>query len=245
MKRIKIEVCASTPESIKAAYMAGATRVELCSNLNEGGVTPPTSWIEYAKNFPELEVFILIRPRGGNFVYTDVEFETMKLDILHCGKLRCDGVVFGVLTEDNKIDINKNKQLIEIAKYYGMKTTFHRAIDHLENPILNVELVKKLGFDRILTSGGETSVLNGMETLKKMIKTANNEIIIMPGGGVTAENISLLAKELDTSEFHGSFGEKISFPCFNKLFESDFTISQSSENQIKEAIKNANNLCLK
>lgn len=244
MNEIKIEVCASTPESIKAAFLGGASRVELCSNLNEGGVTPPFSWMEYAKKNFAFDIFVLIRPRGGNFVYTDMEFEAMKLDIENCGKANCDGVVFGILTDDNKIDLNKNKQLIDIAKHYGLKCTFHRAIDHLDNPISNIKIIKDLGFERILTSGGELSVLEGLKTLKAMIEEANDEIIIMPGGGVKAENISFLANELRTSEFHGSFGKKVSFPCFNKIFEPDFTIWESSKDEIKQAINNIKNIRL-
>lgn len=242
MKTIDIEVCATSINSIKAASRAGAKRVEICADLYSGGVTPPTSWIKFAKELKNIEVYALIRPRGGNFVYNEEEMQSMLIDIDNCATSGCDGVVVGVLTPLNEIDAQQSEKLINRARKHDMKVTFHRAIDRTVNIIESVKQAITLGCDRILTSGGKSSALDGIEILKKMIETANGQIKIMPGAGINEENIKILAKELNTYEFHGSFRD-ITIPEWGKkeIFKEDDFVAESNYEKIKKAIYNANN----
>lgn len=242
MKIIDIEVCATSINSIKAASKAGAKRVEICADLYSGGVTPPNSWINYAKTLVNLEVYALIRPRGGNFVYNEEEMQSMLIDIDNCATAGCNGVVIGALTPNNEIDMKQSEKLIERARKHNMGVTFHRAIDRTVNLIDSVKQVISLGCDRILTSGGKSTAIEGIDALKKMINTANGEIKIMPGAGIDEENIKTLAKELNTFEFHGSF-RSITIPRWaqEKTFDKENFIAESNYEKIKKAIYNANN----
>lgn len=178
---IKLEICTESIASILAAVEGGASRIELCSNLSQGGTTPPYSLIEEALKIASIEIFILIRPRSGDYLYTNEEFDLMKADIVKCGKMGCDGVVFGILTAEGKIDKSRNIELIEIARKYKMQITFHRAIDRTQNIFDSLKDIISLGYDRVLTSGGEKNVMAGKETIKQMIKEADNRITILPG----------------------------------------------------------------
>lgn len=240
MEKIKLEICTATPKSILAASDANATRVEVCSSLIEGGITPPTSWIKLAKECKNLQVHALIRPRGGNFLYNSFELQTMINDIKFFGEIGCDGVVFGTLNSENKINIKENTELLRIAKSYGMKCTFHRAIDQLENPVDAVETIINMGFDKILSSGGKLTAMDGIPVLQKMIEKADNRIVIMPAAGISENNIGHLVQSLDTYEFHGSFSKSQTFPCFNPLFKENMTIKQTSRSSVEQAIFNAN-----
>lgn len=243
--KITIEVCTTSPACIYEAYKAQAHRVEICSNLLEGGTTPPLSWVEYALSLKILEVYVLVRPRAGDFVYSELEYNTMIRDIELCGQIGCNGVVFGILDKDNKVDVERNKRLVQIANKYNMKTTFHRAIDRINNPETCIDTIVELGFDRILSSGGELTATNGLQTLKSMIERANGEIAIMPGAGVSSGNIERLVKELNTTEFHGSFSKYIdnkeqAEKSDGELFEKDNERKQADEKEIKKVIQLAN-----
>lgn len=199
---INMEVCANSLESALAAQKGGAIRVELCDNLPEGGTTPSYAQIALAKQMLTIKVYPIIRPRGGDFLYTDLEFQLMKADIRSCKSLNCDGVVIGILKADGSVDTKRCAELIELAK--PMSVTFHRAFDMSNNMEKALEDIIELGCERILTSGGESSAFKGAETIAKLIKQAAGRIIIMPGAGVSTDNITELMQTTGASEFHAS-----------------------------------------
>lgn len=199
---VNMEVCANSVTSAIAAEKGGAIRVELCDNLLEGGTTPSYAQIKLAKKFLNIEVYPIIRPRGGDFLYTELEFELMKEDILMCRDLGCDGVVIGILTADGKVDLQRCASLISLAR--PMKVTFHRAFDMSADLFKALEDIISLGVERILTSGGYNSAINGAAIIKQLVAQAGDRISIMAGAGINEENISALVEETGVGEFHGS-----------------------------------------
>jgi copper homeostasis protein len=199
---IKFEIACFDFESALTAQSAGASRIELCVNQSEGGVTPSYSLIELARNNLHIDLNVIIRPRGGNFVYTDSELVIMENDILICKELGVNGVVFGVLNRDNSVDIETNKELVQLAS--PMSTTFHRAFDETPDAMKALEDVIGCGFTRILTSGQKKSALEGANLISELVKSAGNIIIIMPGGGVRKKNIEKLIEITKAKEFHSS-----------------------------------------
>lgn len=201
------EVCAGSIESISAAYKGGANRVELCSALSEDGLTPSVGMIRYAKSLEGLKVHVLIRPRCGDFVYTEDEIKCMEDDIRICRDLGVDGVVIGALTRDSEIDIDTCKRLIDAASGDGsskMNITFHRAFDVCIDPEKALEQIISLGCNRLLTSGQATSAEKGIPMLSKLVKQADGRIIIMPGAGVNEQNAARILDETGATEIHGS-----------------------------------------
>ncbi len=196
------EACVGNYREAKKADELGADRVELCDNLMEGGTTPSYGTILLAKEKLNLDIFPIIRPRGGDFVYTEDEILIMEKDIELCKKAKVDGVVFGILTKDNKIDEEKNKRLIEKAE--GLNITFHMAFDEIEDSKSAIDTLIKLGVDRILTKGGKVSALNNVDALKELIEYAGEDIIILPGGGVTKDNYMELVEKTKAKEVHGT-----------------------------------------
>lgn len=199
---IEMEVCANSVTSALAAELGGAKRVEFCASLTEGGTTPSYAQIALAKKMLTIAVYPIIRPRGGDFLYSVLEFEVMKADILSCKTLNCEGVVIGILTAEGKVDKERCAELIELAK--PMKVTFHRAFDMTDNMEEALEDIIALGAERILTSGGKATALEGAEMLAKLIKQADGRISIMPGAGVNKNNISAIISETGAKEFHAS-----------------------------------------
>lgn len=199
---VNMEVCANSLESALAAQKGGAIRVELCDNLPEGGTTPSYAQIALAKKTLSIKVYPIIRPRGGDFLYSELEFNLMKTDIKTCKALNCDGVVIGILKADGSIDKERCAELIELAN--PMPVTFHRAFDMSYDLETSLEAIISLGCERILTSGGESSAINGAEMIAKLIKQAAGRIIIMPGAGINADNIAKLITTTGASEFHAS-----------------------------------------
>lgn len=197
-----MEVCANSVRSALAAQEGGAIRVELCDNLPEGGTTPSYATIALAKKTLSIKVYPIIRPRGGDFLYSDLEFDLMKEDIKICKSLNCDGVVIGILKADGSVDKERCVELIEAAK--PMPVTFHRAFDMSNDLEKALEDIIELGCERILTSGGEASALKGATMLAKLIKQARERIIIMPGAGVSTSNIADIIKLTGAKEFHAS-----------------------------------------
>lgn len=244
---ITLEVCSNSVQSSIEAQKGGAVRVELCDNLKEGGTTPALSQIELTRQNIDIQLNTIIRPRGGDFYYTDIEFDTMKRDIHHCGQAKCDGVVIGILNKDGSIDKIRNKELIDIAHKYGMNVTFHRAFDRSVDLFKSLEDIVELGCDRILTSGGKETAMEGKEVLKKLIEKAGDRIIIMPGSGITENNISELVKATGLKEFHGSFRSsyrgQMEYICkdFGNV-EEEYYILQTDQNKVKQAIEKANNI---
>lgn len=199
---IKIEVIGFTIESCEVAQSAGASRIELCDNPADGGTTASYGFIKAARKKLQIELFPIIRPRGGDFFYSDDEFEIMKTDVKLCKELGCDGVVIGMLTKDNKVDKKKSSSLVELA--YPLGVTFHRAFDRTADPFEALEDIIEIGCERILTSGQKVNALDGAELIKQLIEKANDRIIIMPGSGVRSDNILQIAETTGATEFHSS-----------------------------------------
>jgi len=195
---MKLEICANSYQSAINAEKAGANRIELCAELAVGGITPSYGLLKKIMNDLIIPVHVLIRPRSGDFTYSDDEFQILKEDILICKELGVLGIVSGVLHIDNSIDIERTKELVEIAK--PMNFTFHRAFDWVLNPIDEIKNLEKIGVVRILTSGQETSAEKGLNNLIEFQK-ATSKITIMPGGGINKNNIKLF-QENEFKEVH-------------------------------------------
>lgn len=195
-----LEVCVDSVESAIAAQQGGADRVELCDNLIEGGTTPSAGTIELARQHLTIGLNIIIRPRGGDFCYSDIEFEIMKRDIRAARELGANGVVIGLLKEDGSIDQERTRQLVEQAR--PLSVTFHRAFDMTRDPFEALEDLIALGIDRVLTSGQENSVLEGLELIADLVQRAGDRIIVMPGGGITERNINKVIAQSGAREAH-------------------------------------------
>lgn len=205
MKReeFMVEVCANGVESCLAAQEGGADRVELCAGIPEGGTTPSYGEIKVARRvLTTTRLHVIIRPRGGDFLYSDLEVERMAADIAVCRELGVDGVVFGCLKADGTIDVEKNRYLMEHSR--GMSVTMHRAFDRVANPEQALETVIDLGFDRILTSGQQPKAIQGVELLARLNSQAAGRIILMAGSGVTEQNIREIREATGLHEFHFS-----------------------------------------
>ena len=197
-----LEICAGSLVSALIAQTGGAHRIELCENLNLGGTTPSFGALSLVRQMVKIPVNVLIRPRGGNFMYSEFEISVMKMDIECCKMLGFDGVVFGTLNEDHTVNTEQCKQLLELA--HPLSTTFHRAFDETPDPFKTLETLKELGFTRVLTSGAQPTAMEGKETLAKLVKMAGKEIIVMPGGGIRPENIKELSEYTLAREYHSA-----------------------------------------
>lgn len=197
-----LEIACFNIESCVLAQKAGADRIELCANYSLGGITPAQNDILAARKILQIPLHIIIRPRGGNFVYSVKEMETMKSDILFCKKHGIDGVVFGILNSNNSININANKELIDFAK--PMSVTFHRAIDECANVDNSISDLIELGFNRVLTSGGKQNVLDGVELIALLNKKHKASITILVGGSVRSNSLNQLLQKTDCHEYHSS-----------------------------------------
>ncbi len=206
--KYELEVIAFNIESCIIAEYNGASRIELCANPSEGGTTPSAGMIADARKSTSIQLFPIIRPRGGDFLYSDQEFNAMMYDIETCWNLGCDGVVIGMLTKEGNIDIKRCAQLIENA--VDMSVTFHRAFDRVNDPLLALEQIIELGCKRILTSGLKPTVMEGIDMLKQLVEHAGSRITIMPGSGVRSNNIIQLAETTGARAFHSSARKNIS-----------------------------------
>ncbi|MGI6047271.1 MAG: copper homeostasis protein CutC [Petrimonas sp.] len=197
----KLEICANSVQSCVEAQKGGAYRVELCAGIPEGGTTPSYGDIAMARELmKETKLNVIIRPRGGDFLYTELEHKTMLKDIEICRKLRVDGVVIGCLTAEGDIDMPRCKELVEAAG--EMNVTFHRAFDMCRDPFESLEKIVSLGCEIILTSGQQPKAEQGIPLIKKLVEQAADRIVIMPGSGVNAGNIAKIAKETGAVQFH-------------------------------------------
>lgn len=197
----QIEICANSVQSAINAENGGADRVELCDNLWEGGTTPSMASIMLAKKHLQIPVFVLIRPRGGDFVYSELEFEIIKEDICLARDAGVDGIVSGVLSPDGKVDETRTAELVQLS--HPLSFTFHRAFDQTPDPIESLKILIDNGVSRILTSGQERTAERGIDLIKKLIEVAKEEIIILPGGGINQGNIKALYS-VGCREFHFS-----------------------------------------
>lgn len=195
-----LEICIDSVESAFSAQDAGAARVELCSALSEGGVTPSTGLINAVRSNSDILLNVLIRPRAGDFLYSDSEFSVMRHDIDIAGESGADGIVTGILLADGNIDIERTSLLVEYAS--PMSVTFHRAIDMSRDPIRALNDVIATGASTILSSGQARKAMDGVAILKEMVRAAGDKIIIMPGSGIDEYNIAALAASTGAREFH-------------------------------------------
>ena len=207
-EKIVLEVCAYSLEAAIAAQAGDADRVELCANPREGGVTPSYGDIVLARQNLKIELHVLIRPRGGDFLYTSREFAAMKEDIQLCKRLGIDGVSLGILLPNGQVDRERCRELVDFAK--PVSVTFHRAFDMAADPFAALEEIIAIGCDRILTSGQANSALQGASLIRDLVVRAGERIVIMTGGGVREENLAELIATTHAREFHTSARTSIS-----------------------------------
>lgn len=202
-----IEIATTDFETTRLAVQGGAHRIELCASLAEGGVTPSYGTIRLCRESFTVPLYPIIRHRGGDFLYSDQEFEIMKQDVLLCKSLQCDGVVIGLLQSDGQIDLKRTAVLTALA--YPMGVTFHRAFDRCADPLQALEQLISIGCERILTSGQCPTAPEGADRIARLQKQAANRIVIMPGSGVRPDNVVALAKQTGCVEFHASLRSSV------------------------------------
>ena len=236
-----IEIATSDFLTTKSAVEGGADRIELCANLAEGGTTPSYAHIKKCRETFDIALFPIIRPRGGDFLYTKDEFEIMKNDIKLCNELGCEGIVIGLLNMDGTIDMTRTSELIDLA--YPMDITFHRAFDRCRDPFIALEELIEIGCQRILTSGQKPTVSEGVDLIAELNRKADDRIIIMPGSGVRKDNIKMLAEKTGCIEFHSSLRGKakspmqFAHPAFANSEES-YSNNEISPDEVR-ALRNA------
>ncbi|WP_129715630.1 copper homeostasis protein CutC [Pedobacter sp. SYP-B3415] len=241
-----IEVCANSLPSALAAQEGGAIRVEFCDNLAEGGTTPSAGQLQLAREMLGIELWPIIRPRGGDFLYTGLEYSVMKADIEFCKSTGCDGIVTGILDQDGNIDLARMAELIALAA--PLPVAFHRAFDMTNAPCQALEDLIRLGIVRILTSGAGKSAIAGKDTIADLVRQAAGRIEIMPGAGVNAQNIAELATT-GAEQFHASC--KVHIPS-NMLFRNtdalmgsltdEYSFEQTTPEKVRELVDALNSL---
>lgn len=238
---MKVEICANSFASAKAAQDAGADRIELCTELSVGGLTPSLGLIEKAIIELNIPIHVLIRPRSGNFTYSDDEFDVMLRDINFCSEIGCTGIVSGVLDHHLEVDIKRTSQLIEACK--GMTFTFHRAFDWVQDPMEELQKLMDLKVDRLLSSGLESSAIEGISLLTQLKNFTEGELEIMPGGGINIENAQAF-KEAGFSSIHFSGIDKKQtlykspkVSMHNAAFFEEGVVAISNEEKIQEILK--------
>jgi copper homeostasis protein len=194
------EICVDSVAGVRAAAAAGAARVELCSALLEGGLTPSRGMIRRAREVGGVKLHVIIRPRGGDFLFDEDEFQIMRADIETAKAEGADGVVIGALTATGEVDVKQTRELIALAR--PLSVTFHRAYDMTPDPLQALETLIGLGVDRVLTSGQEASVLEGLPLIVALIERAGDRIVVMPGGGITVRNVGRIVSAVSPREIH-------------------------------------------
>lgn len=198
----KIEIACFNPESAMIAFENGADRIELCDGLSEGGITPGFETAKTLREKINIPIFVMIRPRGGDFTYSEAEFEQMKEELSQLKTVNVDGFVFGILDENDEVNVEQNKALVELAN--PLPCTFHRAFDRAKDLENSLEKVIECGFKTILTSGQKPNVSEGKENLKKLVELSNERIEILVGGGLRSTNIEEIREFTNAGYFHSS-----------------------------------------
>lgn len=211
----KLEIACFNFESAIITYEAGADRIELCVNREVGGTTPPKELFVELKNQIDIPIYVMIRPRGGNFVYSEQEFELMKADLQLYKSLGASGFVFGILTANHEINFQQNSELFGLAQ--PLPCTFHKAFDEIENQNEALETCVAIGFQNILTSGGVQTVQEGLQKIINLTDQAQNRINILPGGGIRSSNIKNIKSLLKNDYFHSAGIISGEFACFNEI----------------------------
>lgn len=209
---VKIEVCAESVMSALTAQRCGACRIEFCDNMAEGGTTPSYGQILALRKRLDIKLYPIIRPRGGDFCYSDEEFETMLSDVRLCGEAGCDGVVIGILRPDGEVDTERCAELVAAAREYNMGVTFHRAFDAAADLPRALEEIISLGCERVLTSGGMATALEGAGVIRALAEQAGERITVMPGSGITPENAAEIIGCTGCREIHGTFRSRYDSP---------------------------------
>lgn len=204
---VEIEICVDSPEGVIAARDGKADRVELCDNLFEGGTTPSIGAIKMARRVGGIKLHVIIRPRGGDFLYSDVEFDTMRMDVEAARTSRVDGIVIGLLTADGNIDKERTTELVTLAR--PMSVTFHRAFDVCRDAFAALEELIEIGVDRVLSSGQRSDAISGAETIKKLVDTAGDRIVVMACGGIDETNAAEVVAATGVSELHFTAFEEL------------------------------------
>lgn len=207
---VLIEVCVDSSASAVAAERGGAARVELCSDLLEGGVTPSAGLISAVRNRISIGLQVMVRPRGGDFFYDPDEVEIMKRDIETCKNLGADGVVLGILNREGHVDVDRTRELVKLAR--PLNVTFHRAFDMSADLFRALEDVCATGVDRVLTSGGEQKCLQGVGTITRLVQAAGGRIAIMAGGGIGEDDVAAIIERTGVSEIHVGLSSPVASP---------------------------------
>src|SRR6201986_2131124 len=230
----RLEICAFNLSSALLAQQAGADRIEFCAGPEEGGTTPSAGAIRTAREKLRIPLYPIIRPRGGDFLYSDEEFRSMIRDIEYCKQVGCNGVVFGILEADGSVDKARCARLVEIA--YPLGVTFHRAFDWCANPFEAMETIIGIGCERILTSGQRPAAYEGMALIDQLVREADDRIVIMPGSGVRAANIVELAEKTGASEFHTSARvlQASAMQYVNPAMKEDQAVVTAGEEEIRK-----------
>lgn len=240
--KFQFEICVTSVESAINAEKAGANRIELCDNLYEGGTTPSYGMIKTIKNKLHIDIHILIRPRGGDFVYSEEELEVIKEDVILAKEMSVQGIVVGFLNSDGSVNKEQLKEIVQLAK--PMNVTFHRAFDMCNDPFIALEDIVECGCNRLLTSGQQSTALKGFDLIKKLVEKAENRISIMAGSGISKDTIEVLS-QTGAKEFHftaKSFyeskmkfrPEQLSMSSIENM--NEYQILFSDRNKIKEII---------
>lgn len=239
-ERVLLEVCIDSVESALAAQAGGADRVELCSALFEGGLTPSAGLLEIVRDRVKIDVAAMIRPRGGDFCYSAEEFAVMECDVVMAKELGANVIVLGLLNPDGTVDAERTARLMELAR--PLPVTFHRAFDMARDPFEALETIFDLGAERLLTSGQEKSAVEGMDLIAELVQKAGDRIIVMPGGGVTERNLQKILRVTRAREIHGSAsGTKESRMTFRntrvfmggQVGPSEYSIKVAKEDRVR------------
>jgi copper homeostasis protein len=235
-----LEICCYNLESALIAQKAGAQRIEICADPADGGTTPAFGLIEAARKKLQIPLYPIIRARGGDFLFSEEEFEIMRNDVMLCKRSGCDGVVIGILQTNGKVDKAKCRQLVELA--YPMGVTFHRAFDWTVNPFEALEDIIDVGCERILSSGQQPDAIQGVSLLADLMKQADHRISIMPGGGVRSINIADLARQTHCTEFHSSASvkRKGNMEYLNPAMQQEPFVVMADETEIKAMLAQLN-----
>ncbi|HAL82703.1 MAG TPA: copper homeostasis protein CutC [Mucilaginibacter sp.] len=243
-----LEVCANSITSALAAQEGGAFRVELCENLYEGGTTPSHGEIVVARKHLQIKLYVLIRPRGGDFLYTDLEFDIMAADVQFCIEAGCDGIVIGMLNADGSIDKERCVKLVQMAKQAGVGVTFHRAFDMCSDMHQGLEDIIAMGCERVLTSGGKSTAMEGSGIIAGLISKAAGRITIMPGSGINENNAAGLVHLTGAVEIHSSARIRVQSKMVYKNdhaamgnnYGDEYSYDVTDTERVKNIIKQAN-----